>query len=346
MPTMKAVRFHSHGGPDKLVYEDCEMPVAKAGEALVKVQACALNRLDLWVRQGIPAYKVILPHISGADIAGTVVSGDALPAGIQAGDEVVVYPAIFDPNSRAAMSGREDLDPDRKTIGGHVNGGYAQFVVVPSRNLIKKPANLSMVEAAAYPLAFLTAWHMLATRAQIKEGESVLVTGASSGVATAGIQIARYLKAHVIAATTSPAKADRLKALGADHVVVGHPHEMSKKVLELTHGVGVDVVFEHVGPATWEQSMLSACQGGRIVTCGTTSGPEVPLVLRTLFGRGLTLLGSSLGSVAELQRVTKMMASGTFKPVVDRTFPLDQARQAQEALLAKEQVGKIVLEVQ
>jgi NADPH:quinone reductase-like Zn-dependent oxidoreductase len=342
---MKAVRFHAHGGPDKLVYEDCEAPVPGAGESLIKVGACALNRLDLWVRQGIPAYKVALPHISGSDICGVVQSGDSLPAGIAVGDEVVVYPSIFDPNTRAALSGHEDLDPSRKTIGGHVNGGYAQYVVVPSRNLVKKPANLSVVQAAAYPLTFLTAWHMLATRAQIKEGESVLIMGASSGVATAGIQVARYLKAHVIAATTSPEKAERLKALGADHVVVGHPQDISKKVLELTHGIGVDVVFEHVGPATWEQSMLSVTQGGRIVTCGSTSGPEVPLVLRTLFGRGITLLGSSLGSVSELQRVTKMMASGTFKPVVDRTFPLEQARQAQEALLAKDQVGKIVLEV-
>lgn len=342
---MKAVRFHSHGGPDKLVHEDCEAPVPGPGEALLQVRACALNRLDLWVRQGIPAYPVQPPHILGSDICGVVLAGDALPSGVAVGDEVVVYPGLYDPNGRAAGLGRENLDPGFRIIGGHVNGGYAEQVVVPSRNLLKKPANLTAVEAAAYPLTFLTAWHMLATRAQLKEGEDVLILGAGSGVGTAGVQIARYLGARVIAATTHAHKAAKLKALGADEVIVGHPQDLAPKVLQATKGLGAEVVFEHVGPATWEQSMQAVAKGGRIVTCGATSGPEVPLVLRQLYGREISVLGSILGTFAELQRLTKLVAAGSLKPVVDRVFPLAQARQAQEALLTKEHTGKLVLEV-
>jgi NADPH:quinone reductase-like Zn-dependent oxidoreductase len=345
MATMKAVRFHSHGGPDKLVYEDAPAPQAGPGEALIQVQACGLNRLDLWVRQGIPAYPVALPHILGSDICGTVLAGDGLPADIAVGDEVVVYPGLYDPNGQAASLGKENLDPDFKVIGGHVNGGYAEQVVVPSRNLLKKPPNLSSIEAAAYPLTFITAWHMLATRAQVKEGENVLILGAGSGVGVAGVQIARYLGAHVMAATTHAHKADKLKALGADVVIVGHPQDLAPKVLEATHDLGVEVVFEHVGPATWEQSIKVVAKGGRIVTCGATTGPEVPLILRQLFGREITLLGSMLGTFSELQRVSKLIQSGKLKPVVDRSFPLEQARAAQETLLTKEHTGKLVLDI-
>jgi NADPH:quinone reductase-like Zn-dependent oxidoreductase len=342
---MKAVRFHAHGGADKLVYEDAPAPSAGPGEALIQVQACGLNRLDLWVRQGIPAYPVQLPHILGSDICGTVLSGDGLPADIAVGDEVVVYPGLFDPNGQAASRGKENLDPDFKIIGGHVNGGYAEQVVVPSRNLLKKPSNLSAIEAAAFPLTFITAWHMLATRAQVKEGENVLILGAGSGVGVAGVQIARYLGAHVMAATTHAHKAEKLKALGADDVIIGHPQDLAPKVLEATHDLGVEVVFEHVGPATWEQSIKVVAKGGRIVTCGATTGPEVPLILRQLFGREITLLGSMLGTFGELQRVTKLIQSGKLKPVVDRSFPLEQARAAQETLLTKEHTGKLVLDV-
>jgi NADPH:quinone reductase-like Zn-dependent oxidoreductase len=345
MSTMKAVRFHQHGGPEKLVFEDAPVPVAGPGQALLRVAACALNRVDLWVRQGVPAYPVQLPHIGGCDIAGTVVSGDALPQGIAVGDEVVVYPGLFNPDSKAAHLGKENLDPDFKILGAHVPGGFAQFVAVPSRNLIKKPPKLSMAEAAAFPLTFVTAWHMLATRAQLKERESVLILGAGSGIGVAGIQIARYAGAHVIAATTHPHKVAKLKELGADEVIVGPPMDLAPRVLDATHGQGVEVVFEHVGPATWEQSLRVVCKGGRVVTCGATTGPEVPLVLRQLFGREISLLGSMLGTFHELERLTKLVQAGTFKPVVDRIMPLEQARAAQEALLSKEATGKIVLEI-
>jgi NADPH:quinone reductase-like Zn-dependent oxidoreductase len=342
---MKAIRFHAHGGPENLVYEDAPDPQQGPGQALIRVKAAALNRLDLWVRQGIPAYPVTLPHILGSDICGVVESADQLPSGISVGDEVVVYPGLGCGQCQACTAGLDNRCASFKVIGGHVNGGYAEKVVVPSRNLLKKPANLDAVQAAAFPLTFLTAIHMLAGRAQLKESETVLVLGAGSGIGTAAVQIAHYMGAHVIAVTTSAAKVDRIKALGADNVIVSHPQELAPKVLELTAKQGVEVVFEHVGPATWEQSLKCVARGGRIVTCGATTGPEVPLILRQIFSREITLLGSSLGTPAELQRIVKLIGNGTLKPVVDRVFPLKDAAAAHEALLEKKHVGKLVLSV-
>ena len=342
---MKAVRFHEHGGPDKLVFEEVDDPRPGPDEALLAVKACAVNRLDLWVRQGIPAYPVVMPHILGSDIAGVVLEGSGLPSGMNLGDSVIVYPGKFNPHSPAATKGLENHDDDFKIIGGHIPGGYAEKVIVPSRNLIPKPENLNWTEAAAYPLTFLTAWHMLATRAHLTKGDEVLIQGASAGIGVAAIQIASYLGARVIAATTHPEKAERLKALGADEVLSGHPTELGSKVHELTKGLGVDVVFEHVGPATWESSLKSARKGGRIVTCGATTGPEVNLILRQLFSREISVLGSTLGTVDELVKITKLIANGKFKPVVDTVYKLQDAAEAHRAMLRQERVGKLVLEV-
>lgn len=339
---MKAIRFHAHGNPDQLIYEDAPEPQPGEGEALVQVKACALNRLDLWVRQGIPAYPVALPHILGSDIAGIVEKGD-LQNGVKPGDAVIVYPGLSCGACQACTSGHENRCAAFRIIGGHVNGGYADKVVVPVKNLIKIPADSDFTLAAAFPLTFTTALHMLADRAKVQKGESVLVLGASSGVGVAAIQIAKYLGAYVMAVTTAEAKASKIKALGADDVLVCHPHEISAKVLERTKKLGVDVVCEHVGPATWEQSLKSASRGGRIVTCGATTGPEVPLVLRQLFSREVTLLGSMLGTIDELKRVQKMVQAGTLKPIVDTVYPMKDAAAAQEALLAKNHVGKLVL---
>ena len=342
---MKAIRFHSHGGPENLVFEDAPDPIAGQGEALISVKAAALNRLDLWVRQGIPAYPVELPHILGSDIAGVIEKGDQLPAGLSVGDSVIVYPGLSCGQCRACTTGFENRCAQFKLIGAHVNGGYAEKIVVPSKNLMRMPSNLDFIQAASYPLTFLTAMHMLAARAQLKESENVLVLGAGSGIGTAAVQVARYLGGHVIAVTTNADKVDRIKALGADQVIVSHPQDISSKVLEATKKNGVDVVFEHVGPATWEQSLKSAARGGRSVTGGATTGPEVPLILRQIFSREITLLGSMLGTMAELQRVNKLVANGTLKPVVDTVYPLKDAAVAHEALLEKKHVGKLVLSI-
>jgi NADPH:quinone reductase-like Zn-dependent oxidoreductase len=341
---MKAVRFHEHGGTDKLVYEECADPKPGAGQALIQVKAAALNRLDLWVRQGSPAYPVALPHILGADIAGVVLEGDELGK-LKAGDEVMVYPIVSCGQCKACTDGFENHCPSFKVLGGHIPGGYAQKVVVPSRNLVKKPAGLSWAQAAAFPVTYLTAWNMLAERAKLQKGETVLVLGASAGVSVAGIQIAQQLGARVIAHTNTPEKAAILKGLGVDTVLTCHPSELSMNVLAATGNEGVEVVFEHVGPATWQQSMQSVARHGRIVTCGATTGAEVSLILRQLFMRELTLLGAYLGSLAEFHRVHQLLSAGKLAPLVHKTWPLAEAAAAQEALLARDHVGKLVLEI-
>jgi len=341
---MKAVRFHEHGGTEKLVYEECADPKAGAGEALIQVKAAALNRLDLWVRQGSPAYPVALPHISGADVAGVVLEGDELGK-FKAGDEVMVYPILSCGKCKACTDGFENHCATIKTLGGHVPGGYAEKVVVPSRNLVKKPAEISWAQAAAFPVTYLTAWNMLAERAKLKKGETVLILGASAGVSVAGIQIAHNLGARVIAHTSTPEKAEAIKAMGVEVALACHPSELSMKVLAATGGEGVDVVFEHVGPATWQQSFLSVARNGRIVTCGATTGAEVSVILRHLFMRELTLLGAYLGNLNEFHRVHQLLCQGKLSPLVHRAYPLQDAARAQEALLMREHVGKLVLEV-
>jgi NADPH:quinone reductase-like Zn-dependent oxidoreductase len=341
---LKAVRFHEHGGTDKLRYEDAPAPKPGKNEALLQVKAVALNRLDLLVRQGVPAYPVQLPHILGSDIAGVVLQGDNLGA-LKAGDEVMVSPVKSCGQCQPCTTGRENQCLELKVIGGHIPGGYAEQVVVPSRCLVKKPAGLDWSEAAAFPLTYLTAFHMLATRAKLKAGETVLVVGASAGVSTAAIQLAKTLGARVLAHTSTPNKADRIKAIGADEVVTGHASELSSKVLALTDQHGVDVVFEHVGPATFQQSFLSTARGGRIVTCGATTGPEISIILRQLYMKEITLLGSYLGTVVELNQLLRLVEQGKIRPVVDKVFPLQEAAKAHELLNSKEHVGKIVLKV-
>jgi NADPH:quinone reductase-like Zn-dependent oxidoreductase len=344
---MYAVRFHEHGKPEKLIYEKCPVPILESNQALIEVKACALNRLDLWVRQGVPAYPVELPHISGSDIAGVIKEGDGLESqGLKPGDEVVVYPGVSCGQCSACTEGLENRCPSFKIIGAHLPGGYAQLVKVPIKNLFKKPVNLSWAEAAAYPLTFVTAWHMLTARAQVKEGETVLIQGASSGVGTAAVQIARYLECHVIAVTSSPEKEVKLKELGAHEVISGAPKDIGAKIKESTHNLGADVVLEHVGPATWDESFKALRAGGKMVICGATTGPAVELVLRSLFSREITLLGSMLGTMDEFKRVSRLVANGSFKPVIDKMFPLEKARKAQELLVTKNHVGKIVLEVE
>jgi NADPH:quinone reductase-like Zn-dependent oxidoreductase len=341
---MKAVRFHEHGGPDKLVYEDCPSPKPGKNEALLKVKAAALNRLDLFVRQGIPTYPVQLPHTLGADIAGVVAGGDNL-GHFKPGDEVIVYPIKTCGQCRPCTTGSENLCTQLQVIGGHIPGGYAEEAVVPSRCLVKKPAELDWNQAAAFTLTYLTAFHMLSSRAKLKAGETVLVLGASAGVATAAIQVARFIGAKVLAHTSTPGKKERIQAIGADEVLTCHATELGAKVLALTGQQGADVVFEHVGPATWQQSFTAVARGGRIVTCGATTGPEVSIVLRQLYMREVTVLGSYLGTHADLVRLTQIMAQGKLKPVVDKVFPLAEAQKAHELLMSKEHVGKIVLKV-
>lgn len=341
---MKAVTFHQHGGPEQLLYEDVAVPVPQAGEVLVRVRACALNHLDVWIRQGIPNYPITLPHVSGCDVSGVVERvGEGGHAPFSIGQPVVVSPGISCWQCAYCFAGRDNFCPTYRLVGAQVDGGYAEFVKVPAVNLLPMPAGLTVEQAAAYPLVSVTAWHMVKTLANVQPGETVLVMGAGSGVGSMGIQIARLLGARVLSTVGSDDKIERARMIGAD-VVINHAREdVTDRVRAATDGRGADVVVEHVGQAVWESCLRSLTRGGRLVTCGSTSGPENRLDVRYVYARQLTIMGSYMGTRAELLEVSRFIKDGKLKPVVDSVFPLSDARQAQEHMLARRSFGKIIL---
>jgi NADPH:quinone reductase-like Zn-dependent oxidoreductase len=340
---MKAIRFHQHGGPEVLVYEDVPEPKINANEVLVRVRACAMNHLDLWLRDGYPGRQVPLPRIVGSDIAGEVAQVGELARKVKPGDRVLLAPGLGCRACQHCLEGRETLCREYSIIGVVRDGGYAEYVAVPEVNAIPIPADFSFEEAAAVPLVFLTAWHMLVSRAQLKPGEQVLILGAGSGVGSAAIQIAKLFQARVITTAGSAEKLAKAKELGADELINHSTEDIYEEVKRLTGKRGVDVVFEHVGAATWEQSVKSLAPAGRLVTCGATAGPDVHIDVRYLFGRQLSILGSFMGSQAELLEVLKFVFSRRLKPVMDTTFPLAEARAAHQCMEKRELFGKILL---
>ena len=340
---MFAVRFHAHGGPEVLKYEDAPDPVARPGWVVVRVRACALNHLDLWQRRGLERVKIPMPHISGADIAGEVATtGDGV-TGFAAGQRVMLQPGLSCGRCQACLSGQDNYCPKYDVLGYQSEGGYAEFVAVPAANLIPLPDHVSYENAAAFPLAFLTAWHMLRTRAAMKEGDRVLVLAAGSGVGQAAVQIAKIFHARVIATAGRADKLERARALGADEVIDHYQEDVVARVRLLTANRGVDIVVEHVGAATWEKSVKCLARGGRVVTCGATTGYQTALDLRHLFARQLSLIGSYMGGKGELLQAAGLFFQGLLSPVVDSTFPLQDAARAQQRLESAEQFGKIVL---
>ena len=341
---MNAVTFHQHGGPEQLLYEDVAVPVPQAGEVLVRVRACALNHLDIWIRQGIPNYPITLPHVSGCDVSGVVERiGEAVQSPFSIGQPVVVSPGISCWQCECCLAGRDNFCPTYRLVGAQVDGGYAEFVKVPAVNLLPMPAGLTVEQAAAYPLVSVTAWHMVKTLANVQPGETVLVMGAGSGVGSMGVQIARLLGARVLSTVGTDDKRERAEMLGAD-VVINHAREdVTDRVRAATDGRGVDVIVEHVGQAVWESCLRSLTRGGRLVTCGSTSGPESRLDVRSVYARQLTIMGSYMGTRAELLEVSRFIRDGKLTPVVDSVFPLSDARQAQERMLARKSFGKIIL---
>ena len=364
---MKAVLFRRHGGPDVLEYTEAPDPTPGPGEILVRVKACGLNHLDLWIRQGIPAYHINMPHISGCDVAGLVERvGDGVtrPA---AGDRVVLAPGLScgtcewcwrgDDNVCATyrirgagqpMTSRSSALPSATPPAGGVpasvaDGGYAELAIARAEEALPLPSSVSFEVAAAYPLVFLTAWHMLVGRAKLQAGETVLVHAAGSGVGHAAIQIAKHVNAIVYTTVGSDKKMAPAKALGADAVINYQQEPFEERVKALTGGRGVDVVVEHIGPQTWEGNLKVLAKGGRLVTCGATTGPSVPLDLRYVFSRQLSLLGSMMGTRAELDAVSKLVHDGSLRPVVDTRFPLAEARAAQERMAGRDLFGKLVL---
>ena len=341
---MKAVRFHQHGGPEVLRYEDVPEPDPGPGDVLVRVRACALNHLDLWERRGQRRVPIPMPHISGSDIAGEVVG--SAPAFLSAGRRVMLQPGVSCGRCAACLSGRDNECPLYEVIGyRHHPGGYAEIVKVPVQNLVPIPDDIDFVQAAAFPLTFLTAWHMLMTRAQLKSGEDVLVLAAGSGVGQAAIQIAVMQGARVFATAGSHEKLEKARTLGASEVIHHHQQDFAEEVRRLTNKRGVDVVIEHVGEATWPKSVRALARGGRLVTCGATTGAHGIVDLRALFARHLSILGSYMGSKGELLRVVRFFFAGRLKPVIDRTFTLADAAAAHQRMETSGQFGKIVLEV-
>jgi len=340
---MKAVRFHEHGGMDRLCYEDAPEPVPGPAEIVVRVKACALNYLDLWERKGLPGIKFPMPHISGSDIAGIVESVGAGVVHVQPGDKTLVNPGLSCMHCEQCYLGNDNHCRGYSVLGYFSDGGYAELVKVPAVNALPFPVNLPFTEAAAIPLVFMTAWHMLVTRCGIKTGEDVLVLGAGSGVGSAAIQIARLFHARVIATAGSDDKLEKARALGADHVIHHAKQKIRDEVRRITGKRGVDIVFEHVGEATWEDSVNSLARHGRLVTCGATTGFDTKLDLRHLFAKELTLMGSYMGSKHELLHLLKLVDAGLLRPVVSHVFPLAEAGRAQEILENREHFGKVVL---
>jgi NADPH:quinone reductase-like Zn-dependent oxidoreductase len=340
---VKAVRFHEHGGPEVLRYEDAPDPVAGPDRIVVRVRACALNHLDLWQRRGLDRVKIPFPHISGADVAGEIAELGGGVTGLRVGQRVMLQPGLSCGTCARCLAGEDNFCERYDVLGYQSDGGYAELVGVPAVNAIPLPDAIDFVAAAAFPLAFLTAWHMLHTRARLAERETVLVIAAGSGVGQAAVQLARAAGARVIATAGSAAKLAMAKQIGADEVIDHHQEDVVARVRELTNRRGVNVVVEHVGVATWERSVRSLARGGRLVTCGATTGHDAALDLRHLFARQLSFLGSYMGGKPELLKATELFFRGVIRPVVDRTFPLSETAQAHRYLEASSQFGKVVL---
>jgi NADPH:quinone reductase-like Zn-dependent oxidoreductase len=338
---MKAVRIHEFGGPEVLRYEDVPDPQPRKDQVLIRVRACAMNHLDIWVRKGLPG--VNLPHILGSDIAGEIVAVGEYVTGFKPGQRVLLAPMHFCNHCAKCVAGLQNQCREFTVLGNGVDGGNCELIAVPAANVIPMPDTLDFNQAASVPLVFLTAWHMLVGRAGIRLGQTVLVLGAGSGVGIAAIQIAKLFHARVITTAGDEAKLEKGRALGADYGINHYAQKISQEVRKITDKEGVDIVVEHVGAATWYESMKSLKPGGTIVTCGATTGPSAAFDLRFVYSRQLTMLGSYMGTMGELYEVLGHVFAGRLKPVVDRTFSLRDIRAAHEHMEKSEMFGKIVL---
>ena len=341
---MKAVRFHQHGGPEVLRYEDVPTPQPGPGEVLVGLRAAALNHLDLFARTGvIPG--VPLPHIGGADGAGVVAANGAGATKYPVGTRVFFDPGLSDGTCDYCAQGEHSLCDRYDILGEHRDGTFAQAVVMPEVNLRPIPEGLSFEEAAAFPLVFLTAWRMVVTKARVAPGETVLILGIGGAVAIAALQVAKHAGARVFVTSSHDEKLRRARDMGADVLINHRTADFSREVWTITSKRGVDVVIDDVGAATWPGSVRALARGGRLVTCGATTGPKPEEDIRRIFTKQITIYGSTMGTRHDWERVTGLLAAGVFAPVIDRTFPLEQTAAAQERMERAEQFGKLVLTI-
>jgi len=341
---MKALCFTEHGDLDVLRYADVPDPQAGPGQVLLRVRACALNHLDIWVRRGWPGLKLEMPHWSGADVAGEIAALGEGVAGWEIGQRVVVDPGLSTAEDAFTRRGEDSLSPGYFILGEPIRGGLAEFLAVPAANLMAMPEGWDFPTAAAPLLASLTAWRMLIHRARLRAGESVLVVGAGGGVNSMAIQIAKLAGATVYALTSSEEKMEKARALGADVVLdyLAEP-EWSRALYRLTDRQGVDVVVDNVGRATLAQSLRTVARGGRIVVVGNTSGPQVEMDMRFIFGKQIGIIGSTMGSHQDFRDVMALVWAGKLAPVIDRVMPLAEGKEAFARLERGEQFGKIVL---
>ena len=346
---MRACVLTATGGIDKLTITDVpDAPVPGAGEVRVAIRSAALNHLDLFVVEGLPGGATQLPHIVGADGAGVVESVGPGVTAVRAGDRVMINPGISDYTCEFCRAGEHSLCVNFRLLGEHLPGTVAELITVPAHNVADIPKlaqELTWAEAAAFSLVTLTAWRMLVTRAHVKAGETVLAWGIGGGVSLAALRIAKLLGARVIATSSDDAKLAAARQLGADITLNHRTQKVSQEVRALTNKRGVDVVVENVGAATWDESLRSLCRGGRLVTCGATSGPQASLDLRRLFWHHWSLLGSTMGNAAEYAEIVRRLGQGELRPVVDRVYPMDRVRDAYERLAKGQQLGKVVVEV-
>jgi len=342
---MRAALFRRHGGSEVLEIAEVPIPEPGPGEVLLRVRAAALNRLDLWVREGWEGLKLPLPHVGGSDIAGEVAKLGQGVAGWQAGERVAVNPSLSCGACDMCRAGEDCLCKDYRILGEHTWGGFAEFVLVPAANLVRIPAGFAFEAAAAAPLASMTAWRAVMARGRLRAGETLLVVGGGGGVATYAIQIGKLAGARVIATTSTEEKAKRLRELGADEVVNYKTQDWGREVWKLTGKRGADLVLDSVGKTTFMTSVRCTARGGRIACCGGTTGQQWELDIRPVYWRGIDILGTTMANRAETETVLGLVWQGKLKPIVDSTVPLARIREAHELLERSEQFGKVVLTV-
>ena len=340
---MKALAFHEHGGLDKLKYQDVAEPKIGAGDVLVRVKAAALNHLDLFVREGIPGLKLPLPFWTGCDIAGDIVEVGGSVSGVATGDRVVVNPNLNCGRCEYCQKGQHSLCVTYGILGEHTHGGLAEYVKVDGRKVLKLPDAVGFEDAAAFVLVNMTAWRMLVSQARLRAGEDLLIPGVGGGVSSTGVQIGKLCGARVWVTSSSDEKLERARALGADECINYTKEDWVKVIAQKTGRRGVDVVLENVGAATWAGAIRTLAKGGRLVTCGGTSGPICETDVRQVFWKQISIIGSTMSTNAEFAEVMGQLFRGRLKAIVDSVTPLEDGVAAQQRLAEGKQFGKIVL---
>jgi len=343
---MKAVLFHRHGGPEVLEYTDFPAPEPKPGDALIRLRASALNRMDVMVRNGWQGLRLELPHINGADGAGEIVAfGNGEREQLETGDHVVINANLGCGKCEFCLAGKDNLCRDWHLLGETVRGTYAEFVALPVKQLYKLPKDFDFHRAAAAALVYQTAWHSLVKRGKLQSGETILIVGAGGGVNTASIQIARYIGARVIVVGSDMRKLERAESIGADILIDRSKEEdWSKAVFFATNKRGVDVVVDNVG-ATFMQSLRALRKGGRLLTVGNSAGPKIEIDNRYMFAKHLSIIGSTMSTLEDFKEVMDLVIAGELKPIMDTTYALKDAAAAQERLWRNENFGKITLDI-